>query len=395
MRLAEQIRWSMERMPKANSILFLKGQNFFFFASLAIIVTYLPLYFKEIGLRANEIGFILAIGPFISIVGQPFWGIVADRTGSIKRTVLLLTICTSLLWLGVFWGKSFYVIFFFMAFFMFFMTSIGPLTESLNVHMAMTHGVNYGSIRAWGSIGFSLSAVGIGAILSVIGLSSMAILYIAFMILIIVFSRRTEEISNTNRNKMEIRDIQILLKNGPFLKFLLLVMIVAIPHRLNDNWLGIYLSQLGASNQMVGAAWMLSAGAETIVFLFFSSKLENYQPKVLLLVSTLLYSLRWFLYSLVSSPGVLLLFQTFHAITFAIFFSTCLRYLAQLVPERLSATGQGLFASVFGGVSGILGSLLGGWMMEAFNGSMMYRFAAFLSLLGAVCIIISGKSRKV
>lgn len=393
MRLVEQIRLGMNWKPKIDSLIFLKMQNFFFFSSLAIVVTFLPLYFQKVGLSTNQIGFILAVGPFVSVIGQPFWGIVADRTGSIKRTILLLTISTSLLCLGVFLGKSFFVIFLSMALFMFFMTSIGPLTESMNVRVTITHGVNYGSIRAWGSIGFSLSAIGIGAILAIIGLSKMVFLYIVLMFFIILYSQRTEEISQAT-SKMSVKDVQVLLKNGPFLKFMFFVMVVAIPHRLNDSWLGIYLTQIGASEQMVGAAWMLSAGAETIVFLFFGTKLESYQPRVLLLISTLIYSLRWLLYSLVQSPGMILMFQTFHAFTFAIFFSTSLRYIAKLVPDRMMATGHGLFAAVFGGGSGILGSLLGGWMMESFNGSVMYRCASFLSLIGAIYIMVSGKNRR-
>ncbi|WP_209125155.1 MFS transporter [Alkalihalobacillus sp. BA299] len=102
---------SQLQKPKGKSLIYIRGQNFFFWASYCIILSYLPLYFHERGLNTKKIGFILAVGPFVSIFGQPFWGIVADRLNSIRRTILLLAVCSTALCIGVYMVNGFYTTF--------------------------------------------------------------------------------------------------------------------------------------------------------------------------------------------------------------------------------------------------------------------------------------------
>jgi len=45
----------------------------------------LPLYLKHKGLTGIEIGWVLAIGPFATIISQPFWGYVSDKYKTVKK----------------------------------------------------------------------------------------------------------------------------------------------------------------------------------------------------------------------------------------------------------------------------------------------------------------------
>ena len=50
------------------------------------------LYLAEnAGLSGSQVGLVLAALPAVGIVAQPFWGQVADRTGSRARVLMLLT----------------------------------------------------------------------------------------------------------------------------------------------------------------------------------------------------------------------------------------------------------------------------------------------------------------
>lgn len=369
-------------MSGKKSLFMLKCQNYFLFSSGAIVTAYLPVYFNQVGLTTKEIGMILGVGPFVSIFSQPLWGIIADRNQSTKRTILLLIICSSFCSISLFFSKAFYPVFISMALFTFFSSPINPLTENENVNTALSEGIHYGSIRAWGSAGFSLAAFGLGPIFALIGLSRMVYVYLAFMLLIFICSKQLKESPIINR--IDFRKMAGLFKNRALFHFLLLVTIVAIPHRLNDIWLGIYLTKLGASTRQIGIAWMLAAGSEMLAFFILMGRIERYNPLVLIFIASFLYALRWYLCSLVHSIEVLLLLQTMHAVTFALFYATCLRFITELVPMEMKATGQGVFSAVFGGVCGILGSLLGGWIMASYSGAFMYQICAVLSLFAGI-----------
>lgn len=384
-----EVQYSISELqkPKGKSLIYMKGQNFFFWASFCIILSYLPLYFRENGLNTKEIGLILAVGPLVSIFAQPFWGIVADRINSTRRTILLLTLCSTGLFVGVFMAKGFYASLFLMALLMFFYSSIMPLNDSLNVKISAQNNVSYSTIRAWGSIGYAVASLGLGYLLIIIHLFQLMYVFIALMILIFFFVYRIEEPMQKG-SKFEGKDIRILLKNSKFLLFLLFVLIISIPHQLNLNLLTTYLSMLGASKQIIGLSWMTAAAMEGLVFLTFGKLLDRYKPLPILAAASFMYALRWFLYFSIPSPVIIAILQIFQAFTFTLFLSASVRYMAEIIPPKLRATGQGLFAAVFLGIAGAIGNMAGGWAMYAYGGPTVYKWGAVLSIIGGFYVLL-------
>ena len=63
-----------------------------FFASygaFGCLMTFLPLYFKQLGLSAAQTGLLVGIRPLCQAIGAPFWGILADKYKR-RKTILLL-----------------------------------------------------------------------------------------------------------------------------------------------------------------------------------------------------------------------------------------------------------------------------------------------------------------
>lgn len=76
-------------MSNKDSLTSLKLLMFNFHAANTIILSFLPLYLKYKGLSGTEIGWVLAIGPFASIISQPFWGYLSDKYKTIKKMLLI------------------------------------------------------------------------------------------------------------------------------------------------------------------------------------------------------------------------------------------------------------------------------------------------------------------
>src|ERR671925_313778 len=75
---------------------------FVYMGSVGIVLPYYSLYLKEnAGLTGTELGWVLAILPLVSIIAQPFWGQVADRTGARSRIVALLSIGSAICYLAI------------------------------------------------------------------------------------------------------------------------------------------------------------------------------------------------------------------------------------------------------------------------------------------------------
>ena len=61
---------------------------FFFYGAFGIIIAYLPLYFKQLGLLASHVGLLTGARPLLQTVGAPFWGMLADKL-KVRKTILL------------------------------------------------------------------------------------------------------------------------------------------------------------------------------------------------------------------------------------------------------------------------------------------------------------------
>ena len=62
------------------------------FGALGIFFPYYSLYLKEdLGLTGQQVGTAMGVFHLIGLIGQPAWGYIADRTGSRKRVLVILS----------------------------------------------------------------------------------------------------------------------------------------------------------------------------------------------------------------------------------------------------------------------------------------------------------------
>src|SRR5262249_1720613 len=149
-----------------------------------------------------------------------------------------------------------------------------------------------------------------------------------------------------------------------FLWFLLMVLIISIPHRMNDALLGLYMSDLGATDAMVSWAWAIAASVEIPVFALLGKYMHRFHELTMLGIASFLYAIRWLLYTFISEPWGLVAMQSTAMVTFAIFWIVSVQYVVRLLPEAFGSTGQSILAMVFLGLAGIIGGSVGGWLSD-------------------------------
>lgn len=374
-------------MQKNNSTATLKFLLFCFHAGNTILISFLPIYLHDLGLTGTEIGWILATGPLASILAQPFWGYLSDKYKTVKW---ILLICV----LGLIVGA---IIFFQMitilsllitgALFYFFTTPIGGLTDSLAQRRADELQVSFGSIRTWGSIGFAAASLSVGLLLDYVGIQHIQWPYLLFGMMALIATLQLRDVK-VDRTPVRVKDVNKILQNKRLMIFLLLILFVTITHRANDSFLGIYVMELGGSESLVGIAWFIGVVMEAIVFATASKWFRKYHTMIFIIISGIIYSARWILYAWIDDPLMIVIFQFTHGITFGIFYVAAFEYITRLIPIFLQSTGHLLFYATFFGVSGIVGSLIGGRIIELFNGQVLYLSLGAMSFIGMILLTL-------
>lgn len=374
-------------LANSESLVPLKMLLFCFHASNTIIISFLPLYLKYKGLNGTEIGWVLAIGPFASIFSQPFWGYMSDKYKTVKRMLLICIVGLLISSVLFFQMNELIAILLMGAVFYFFTTPIGALSDSLAQRRADDLHVSFGSIRTWGSIGFAVSSLIIGEFLSSAGIGYMIWPYLFFGIIALLVVFRLTDVK-VEHEQIQFKDVSQIMKNKPFLIFLFFIMLLAISHRANDSFIGLYIAQLGGSEGMVGWAWFIGVASEAVVFALAGKWFQKYHTLTFVILAGAIFSLRWFLYSAVEDPLYIIFLQVLHGLTFAVFYLASFDYITRLIPQLLQSTGHLVFYSVVFGVGGIISSLIGGALIDSFGGGTLYLVMGYIALAGTILLML-------
>ncbi|WP_342512001.1 MFS transporter [Sporosarcina sp. FSL K6-1522] len=372
----------------------LRGFNFLYFGLIAIFIPFLPVYLAEQGLKPGQIGLIVGTGGFVTIITQPLWGMISDKSKTIRKVLLILIALSSVVGYLLYDSTSYVLLILFAMLLYFFLMPIDPLTESLNFTIAETSRISYGSIRTYGALGYAVVSLLTGYVMSYFGAHSMAILFagIGLVSFIICWKMPDAPVSG---KPVTFGSLKHFLSNKETLLFLLLVFVCSIPARMNDTYLGVYIRELGGSTALVGQAWFLAGSSEILVFALSFWWLRKGKELLIITFATTFYFVRFFISAWVTDPHLLAYLQVLQMLTFPIFYSAAIQYLYRIVPVEWRATGQTVLALLFFGVSGIVASYVGGVVYGAFGGHVLYLSIAAMSfggvLFGLILYWVYGK----
>lgn len=377
-------------MITKQDVQYLKVFLFFFHSSAIIIISFLPLYFEEIGLSGSKIGLLLAMGPFSALFFQPLWGYLSDRYKTVKKMMFLLFIGVFLSVPILFQTTNIYLLLLVMVVFYSFFSPLGALSDSLAQRTSKQYGSTFGSIRMWGSIGFAVTGIIGGYILVKIGIQNILYPYLFYNFLSFLLVIKISDVKDGS-HPITFADSKRVLSNKKFVFFLFFMLLIAMTHRANDTYLGIFISSLGGDESLIGWAWFIAVGSEALIFATSRYWFNLYNEHTLIIISAFLYAVRWFLFTVIETPIGIILLQLLHGITFGVFYLTAFELVSKLVPRELNTTGHLLFTSFFFGLAGIAGSLLGGLIIEHDGPVSLYLYMGIAALLGTVFLFFYRK----
>lgn len=371
----------------------LRGYNFFYFSMFAMFLSFLPLYFAEKGISASEIGIILGTGSMIGVVSQPLWGMVSDKFKTVKSVLLILLLASIGLGVVLFSVSLTAAAFALTAAMYFFLMPADPLTESMNYRLAEQAGVSFGSVRMYGALGYAVASYIIGYVGDEYGMGSFVYVYAAYGIITLLLCAMLPETPATGK-PVAWRDMLPFLRDKRTVQFLLLVLLIAIPHRMNDSYVGLYVQSLGGGVGMVGLAWFIMTLAEVVFFALINRFIKPGKELRVISIAAGFYVVRFALSALWDNPAAIVWLQLLQGVSFVLFYAASIQYLYTLIPEQWRATGQTILAMLLFGISSIISSTAGGWLFDWVGGPALYACMSALSFIGACCGLLIQRRSK-
>lgn len=362
-------------------ILRLRGFNFFYFSLFALFISFLPIYASRVGISETHIGLILGTGSLISIIFQPLWGMVSDKYRTIKKVLLLILTASVIIGTLMYQASQLWSLFALVILMNVFYLPTDPLVESLNFQTTEREGVSFGSVRMFGAMGYAVTSFLAGYAMQLWGMGSLAWIFLGFGTTALLLCIGLEDVKASAKPAL-FHHLKHFFLQSRTLTFFLIVLIVAIPHKMNDTFIGLYMEQLGGDVRLTGLSWSVMTIAETIFFAISARLVKPGKEGLVMTIAAGMYALRFLLSSFAQHPYELVALQVLQGVTFVLFYVGGMQYLYSIVPEQWKSTGQTMLTVMFFGVSGIVGSTIGGWLIDEWGGAVLYRMMALVAALG-------------
>lgn len=364
---------------------------FFYFATLGALVPYWGLYLKSLEFSAAEIGELVAIIMATKIVAPNVWGWIADRTGRRMMVVRIACLLSALAFAGVFFGSGYLWLALVMALFSFFWNAALPQFEATTLNHLGTEVQRYSSIRLWGSIGFIFAVIGLGELFEFRSISLLPVILLILFACIWFSSLVVPERAAAHRT-LDQESLRRVLARWEVRYLLLVCFLMQASHGPYYTFYSLYLADHGYSEASIGQLWGLGVLAEIGVFLTMHRALPGANAYRLLLVATLLTTLRWMLIAFgIGSIAVMVGAQLLHAASFGLYHAVAIHLIHRLFTGIHQGRGQALYSSLSFGAGGAVGSLLAGYLWEGLGASWTYSLAA---LCAAGASVVTWKMKR-
>jgi PPP family 3-phenylpropionic acid transporter len=328
------------------------------FASLfvpnAVHLAFFPLWLRDQGLSAVEISALLAAPVLVRIIATPPVTYYADRSPERANVMIAISALAVILSLLLAFDLTFSSLFVLVCLISAAWSPQVPLADSIALSGVRRFGVDFASIRIWGSVAFL--AVNICAGLAVEKFSSAAVPPLLFAAFASVFAaacfmprlgrrRRLSAAGPAPAGPQALRRPAVLI-------FLAAAGLIQASHGYLYSFGSIYWKESGISADYVGLLWAAPVFSEIVLFRYYRRIFGKARSETVLVAAGAAAGLRWALFTFIGNAGLgftgFFLAQLLHGLTFGATYLAQQAYLAHAVPEEKSGSAQGLAVFVQG-----------------------------------------------
>lgn len=382
----------MKKIDKNNT--FMPLMFFFYNAAFCLYFGFIVSYLSAKGFGSGYIGLVITLCALINMVTQPIFGYFSETY--LPTKYIMFGIC--LLSIPIGFMLPYTVSVPFMAGSAVVLLSVleypgFPISDMWSVKLHEKYGaISFGFVRSCGSLGYALAALIFGKIFNIIGIDYM-FLFHGIVLLITVFilfpiskvSCENKKEKESNSSSISMKDaIKILSKNKKYVLFLASFMFINIGMRFIANFYPVLIELKGGTVGQMGVGIFLMAVSEIPFIWGFNKYSKLFKIEKIMLFALCMFTVRNL--SMLLAPNIffLQLAQITQGISFGIYVPSLLYYMSYITPRKITTTAVTIVSSVVGAVSSVIGTFLGGIMMEKVGAYQSILVCVILSAVGAV-----------
>lgn len=365
-------------------------------------------YLVEKGFGTSVVGIVTAVAGIISALGQPIVGALADKpkVGYKRPLVIILVILSvfGVILLGVSLSGFGAAICLAYGAAMLLLSLATPLVNAAGV--AFPGEVNFGMARGIGSFGYAVASYLMGYLTAKLGCVVIPIFISAvslaeLIVTCIMPDKPKGEISEESAAAGEEaagsgeapagNDVRtkknFFLGRYPRFTFLWVVFIfLLIVHNLSNTYLLQILEKGGGTSYNLGIAVAIAAVVEIPMIFCYEKINRKISTQNLMVIAAASYLIKSVLQLVNTNLTAFYFIQLLQMTSWAIYASASVYFTKEIIPERDQVQAQAYMANALT-IATVIGTFVGGQLIEAVNVNAMLVFQTAMALIGLVGMI--------
>ncbi len=368
-----------------------------FYYTAVAAASFVAAYLNEIGYTGTQVGSIMSVMNVLGIIASPIAGSVADRLRSPRKVLIACLAFASVLYLmvGLFGNAQVMgmpLLLLILPLWSFFKSPLSSLTDSFAVQTANRKGTfTYGALRWLGSFGNAVMCIILGRIITKTG-TNICVFYIYgvinLIVIILLVMARGDDIPQQHTARKKTRgSLSLALSSFYFKIFLLSYMLINVPVYCLATFLPYKLVEITGTSASFGALVAFKAFMEIPALLLGAKLIHRFGTRKMLLCAMLLFVCEQ---SCLFSSGVLGIGAAMglHGISNGLFMSCATGYIFAITPDAAKASAQTI-AGALTSVASIIGSFVGGMLIDRFSANGYFTFTISLVVLAILIFLVS------
>ncbi|MDI9540757.1 MAG: MFS transporter [Bacillota bacterium] len=385
-------------MDYKNKKLMFSITNFLSYIAEGVGYCMLITYLISIGYTATQRSMMISFGALLSIFFQFLVGYLCDKNKTIRRYIIYSYIVYSIVVIVLYAYNTynFYVHFVLVALnAVMFRINMG-LLDSWVLESGEQCKTNYGSIRAFGSIGWVIGSWLAARVLDYLGYIYIGLVFTIIHVILIAINLKMDDVVKESQEKIDLKSVGKLFENKGYIYLILIMFGIFMMQTALDYTIVSKLDSLKATNSQISYYWMITGIVELPLFFYGGKAIKKFGAITLLVVSIISYGVRFLFYGLSVTVGQVLTISLLQATCFPIMQIVSKQLIDFESPASLKSSGQQVGLALYSSVSALIAPLITGVIEDAFSVNVaLYVIGCFaLFSLLFTCFYVREKKKQ-
>lgn len=367
------------------------------FVNIAASITisaFLVVFLTQVGYTETEIGLLISVINFASMIGQPVLGVAVDKSRSYKK-ILMATVATGIavqLLIPVAAEKKFFITLLFVVYGLSF-RSVSPIIDSWTLAAAKKKpDINYGMARGIGSLGSSVAAVVVGRIVDLLGINSIFYVFAALaacsILVAFLLGEDAAAYQAKATEKQTVPWTEWLRQYRSYWALEACVFLTFVAYwPTTSTYFSVLMLECGGTAQNVGWAQAIMSLSEVPVLMISQKLIRKFGDKQLIVFGFWMLCLRIFVnIPMCVSPMLLTWAPVLQGVSFGILFPACLHYINRAMPDGTRTMAITINSVIMMSASAIIGNSAAGVLAGGFGVASIYRVGSVIAMAAAILV---------